>query len=438
MIPMRIVLNTRNWKKMTSSRLHRAVPGTRPARPPAFPWPRLILCLALAAALLGASPSMPQAMAEASAKETSLGKALGSVDYLFQVMDQAGDPDPFRIRGLLDFVRGNSGTLSGSELESRNRSTGIYYRFEIDAPLERVLGYLYHPEIPRGMVMPSSIRLGVRSSIRKILPAWQEMDESTRPMTLIRSEDYEENTPDLTTGGYYGYTSLSMVVMLAHEGERFLLSVSRQKEPSTVGRKGVVIGKDQDWNYFYSSEEGLTRNGLGWVNSTIYDSYSVSVLHQVGDSAGPKTRQDMFIWKRAGWSGLNMVKAHHIDSGCRRYAQGMKSVLESPGLPAPEELASMSRTVNGLSEAELRRSLTPYAQRLEQISAEDPVLSRREFQALLHNGRFLEAMDREELTALLLTEQLKVHLGKPSLLSRGSRLTQAAPAPDPRQGTRTN
>jgi hypothetical protein len=423
---------------MTFPRQKRAEPGKRPALVPILSWRRPILFLTLALALLGASPGLGHAGAERSAKGTGLARAMDSVDYLFQVLDQAGDPDPARISDLLDFVRQNSRPLSGTELESRNRSTGVYYQFEIDAPLERVLGYLYHPEIPKSMLMPSSIRMGVKPSIREILPAWRELDESTRPMTLVRSEDYEENTPDLTTGGYYAYTSLNMVVMLAGEGERFLLSVARQKEPSTVGRKGVVIGKDQDWNYFYSSEEGLTRNGLGWVNSTIYDSYAVTVLHQVGDTAEPRTRQDMFIWKRAGWSGLNMVKAHHIESGCRRYAQGMKSVLESPWLPAPEELASMSRRVNGLSEAEIRRSLAPYARSIEQISDEDPVLSRREFQSQLQNGRFLETMDRNELTALLLKEQLKIRLGKPSLLSGGSRLSQAAPATKGTKATQAN
>jgi hypothetical protein len=411
---------------MTFPRPKRALPRKRPSLVPFLSWRRPILFLTLALALLGAIPGQGHAGAEGPAKATGLARAMDSVDHLFQVLDQAGDPDPARLSGLLDFVRQSSGPLSGTELERRNRSTGVYYQFEIDAPLERVLGYLYHPEIPRSMLMPSSIRLGVKPSVREILPAWQEVDEGTRPMTLVRSEDYEENTPDLTTGGYYAYSSLNMVVMLASEGERFLLSVSRQKEPSTVGRKGVVIGKDQDWNYFYSSEEGLTRNGLGWVNSTIYDSYSVTVLHQVSGTAEPRTRQDMFIWKRAGWSRLNMVKAHHIESGCRRYAQGMKSVLESTRLPDSEALASMSRTVNGLSEAELRRTLAPYARSIEQLSAVDPVLSRREFQTLLQNGRFLETMDRDELTALLLKEQLKIRLGKPSLLSGGSRLTQAA------------
>jgi hypothetical protein len=356
----------------------------------------------------------------------SLSTALNSVDYLLRLIDNPGEPlDPAAVSALIAFVRDNPALPAGSaddaakELDGRNRSTGIYYRYEIDAPLEKVVTYLYHPEIPCSMIMPSSIRLRSKAASTTLLRSWAEVDGRKQQTATLRGEEYEENTPDLTTGGYYRYDNKRLLVVLAHEGAKYLLSVTRQKGPSTIGRKGVVIGKDQDWNYFYSPEQGLTLSGLGWVDSSIYDSASVSVLHQVEHSGRTRTRQDMFLWKRAGWSGLNMVKAHHLESGCRRYADGVKSVLESPMLPPAEELASMARRVGSLSDKELRRNLLPYTKRLQSISANDPVLSRREFQSQIQGGEFLNSMDKAEMTALLLKEQLKARLGRSSLLADG-------------------
>jgi hypothetical protein len=366
----------------------------------------------------------------------SLSTALKSVDYLLRLIDNPGEPlDQSAVNGLISFVRDNPPIPAGhpdedaKELEGRYKSTGIYYRYEIDAPLEKVVTYLYHPEIPCTMIMPSSIRLRSKAASTALLRSWAEVDGLKRQSATLRGEEYEENTPDLTTGGYYRYDNKRLLVVLAHEGAKYLVSVTRQKEPSTIGRKGVVIGRDQDWNYFYSPEQGLTLSGLGWVDSSIYDSASVSVLHQVENAGRTRTRQDMFLWKRAGWSGLNMVKAHHLESGCRRYAEGVKSVLESPLLPPAEELASMARSAAGLTDKELRRKLQPYAKRLQTISAKDPVLSRREFHSQIQGGQFLNSMDKAEMTALLLKEQLKARLGRTSLLAEddGQRMAHGKP-----------
>jgi hypothetical protein len=371
---------------------------------------------------------VPPASAEEGPRGNGLSAAMESVDYLFDLLDQEGeDLDHTAIRNLLHFVHSDTESLSGKPVSGKERCTGIFYEFEIDAPMESVVDYLHHPEIPRYLFMPSSVRLWARTSAspHKVIDAWRALDGSTATHLLLRGEEFEENTPDQTTGGYYSYLNQRLLILLAHEGEKYLLSVSRQKEPSNFGRKGVVIGEDQNWNYFYSGDQGLTMNGLGWVNSTIYDSYSVSVLRQVEGSGQPRTNQKMFIWKRAGWSGLNMVKAHHIVDGCERFSQGMKSVLESPHLPPAEEMASMARRVYSLSKKDLRRSLDPYVRHLEHVSAKDPVLSRREFQELIQNGSYLSSMDREELAALLLSEQLKMRLGKPSLLAGSEHLLLA-------------
>ena len=122
-----------------------------------------------------------------------------------------------------------------------------------------------------------------------------------------------------------------LMVLLHYRGKDFFISVTRQKNPSTVGRKGAIIGPDTDWNYFYSGQKGLNKAGLGWVNSYMYDAFSVSILFEPGASK-TQTRYMAFKWLRAGWGGINMVKQENIMEGCNRFASGFKKVLESPQL----------------------------------------------------------------------------------------------------------
>ena len=48
--------------------------------------------------------------------------------------------------------------------------------------------------------------------------------------------------------------------------------------PSNIGRKGCVVGDDANWNYLYSDETGLTKTGLGWVDSYMYDAHSIHAV----------------------------------------------------------------------------------------------------------------------------------------------------------------
>ena len=68
---------------------------------------------------------------------------------------------------------------------------------------------------------------------------------------------------------------------MKHEGRFVLLAISKQASISEVGKKGVILGQDENWTYLYSGQNGINRPGLGWVSSYMYDSYSVWVNAQL-------------------------------------------------------------------------------------------------------------------------------------------------------------
>jgi hypothetical protein len=80
---------------------------------------------------------------------------------------------------------------------------------------------------------------------------------------------------------------------------------------SDVGKKGYVMGTDDDWDYFYSGKPGLTIPALGWVKSYMYGSSGINIYEEIDPQAG-KVRCAVFKWLRAGWSGVNMVRRVYI------------------------------------------------------------------------------------------------------------------------------
>ncbi|WP_031387802.1 hypothetical protein [Desulfonatronum thiodismutans] len=317
---------------------------------------------------------------------------------------------------LLRFARNSVFTRDDWDVPNLLNATGGYYGYGIAAPVGRIINHIYHSELPPSLFHPSVVRVGKWSEEpeENIPELWKNLEEGQ--VVVVRGRELEENTPDVSTGGYYTYQTDRMIVLVAHEGEKYLLSVSKQKDESSVGRKGVVIGDDQDWNYFYTDEEGLTTGGLGWVNSYMFDSFSVTVLS--ADPVDPeRTRHAMFKWVRAGWSGMNMVRPSHVRNGCQRFAQSLVRLMESDDLPEIEALIAMSKRVQAMDEQEVLRTLQPYIESLREAASEDSVLSRRSFQRILNQDNPLEHYSLYAKQSLVMKEFLKASVGLPALLA---------------------
>lgn len=339
-----------------------------------------------------------------------------AMSMLIERIQDRGPIEKHDLLPLLHFARDTAFTRDDWDVPGLLNSTGGYYGYAVSSPVDRIVEYIYHPELPSSLFHPSVVRVGKWSEDpeENIPELWKNLEEGR--VVVVRGQELEECTPDVNTGGYYTYQTDRMIVMVNHEGEKYLLSISKQVDQSSVGRKGVVIGDDRDWNYFYTEEEGLTTGGLGWVNSYMFDSFSVTVLS--ADPADPgRTRHAMFKWLRAGWSGMNMVRPSHVRNGCQRFAQSLIRLMESGNLPEPEALVAMSKRVRAMDEQEVLRTLQPYIENLRSVASEDAILSRRSFQRILNQDNPLEHYTLYAKQSLVMKEFLKNTVGVPALLA---------------------
>ena len=323
-------------------------------------------------------------------------------------------PDMEAVDRVVDFLLTPKDMSSTYSAGNRKGATSNYFEFTIDRSLDDLIRLAYNPEIPSYFVLPSSLHQS----------RWLDADGKSRPLPdltksatalaepmLFKGMEYVENTPDTYSGAYYAYNLNRALVMARCRGRRVLLSMSSQNDKSDVGKKGLVVGDDSDWNYLYTGEKGCTRTGLGWVKSYMYASDSIMVYYEVTEPS-PHLRCAVFKWVDAGWAGINMAQPHHIKKGVERFVNTFKQIMESTALPATAELSATIKRIHDLSLAELKQRVRGYFVRLKERHQNDSRLNRTWFARLFDDGRYVEKMSREELTAVVCKEYLKYLLGK--------------------------
>jgi len=276
------------------------------------------------------------------------------------------------------------------------------------------LDYVYNPDIPSYVTMPSSVRKQewLTPQLNDALRNLPRKVESIDDIRLLRGRDREGITPDINTGGYYTYDQDRSIMILPGPTGPVLISTSIQTDLSEVGKKGCVVGDDKNWNYLYSDEKGLNKTGLGWVSSYMYSAYSIIIY--VADSSSNVVRVGSFKWLDAGWAKINMVKSKHILNGIKRFSSDFKAVLEASGLPKPLVLANKYRELQQNSEEDLRLLVSPYLQALTSSESSSPVAN--PFKNLLTSGEYLKKMSRGELVKVLMLEYIKECIGRESLV----------------------
>ena len=339
-----------------------------------------------------------------------------SLDKLLELTARGDQhsPDTDAINRVVDYLLTPKDTASTYTAGNRNGATSNYFEFTINRSLDDLIRLAYNPDIPSYFVIPSSLH---RSHWRGADGNTQPLPDLTKSMRslsgpiVFRGVEYVENTPDTYSGAYYAYDLNRALVLARSHGRRVLLSMSSQNDRSDVGKKGLVVGNDSDWNYLYTGEKGCTRTGLGWVKSYMYDSDSIMVYYEVTEPK-PHLRCAVFKWLDAGWAGINMAQPHHIKKGVERFVDTFKQIMESTALPAPSELAATIRRIDNLSMDELKQKVRDYFDSLKDRHQNDSRLNRRWFARLFDDGRYIEKMSREELTAVVCKEYLKYLLGK--------------------------
>jgi len=339
-----------------------------------------------------------------------------SLDKLLEltVHNDRNPADMDAVGRVVDYLLTPKSTTSTYTAGTRNGATSNYFEFTLNRSLEDLIQLAYNPDIPSYFVIPSSLHrshwLGADGKPQRLPDLTKALDSLSEPM-VVRGMEYVENTPDTYSGAYYAYDLNRAMILARYHGRRVLLSMSSQKDKSDVGKKGLVVGDDSDWNYLYTGEKGCTRTGLGWVKSYMYASDSIMVYYEMTDPS-PHLRCAVFKWVDAGWAGINMAQPHHIRKGVERFVNTFKQILESTALPEPSVLAATIQKIDNLSMNDLKQKVRGYFDGLKERHQNDSRLNRKWFARLFDDGRYIEKMSREELTAVVCKEYLKYLLGK--------------------------
>jgi hypothetical protein len=342
--------------------------------------------------------------------------------------------EPERITALMDFVTGSKKNGVRYSAESGKGLSSSYNELDVNTRLTDVLKYSFNPAIPWFATSPASLRstswTQTEKPWRQLPQLWELVGVDDSPV-VIRGMETVENTPDLSTGGYYRYDLHRTLILFTSGARRTVISISKQAGVSDVGRKGYIIGNDDDWTYFYSGEAGLNVTGLGWVKSHMYDSSGLSIYTEAGPDAG-RVRIANFKWLRAGWSNINMVQNDHIYQGLVRFARAFKAIMESPRLPAVKTLEEDCLKIADFSDAALRDQMKSYRQLLASRAEELAGGARRHLPEAFHSDGYWRGLTREEMESALVLETLKAHLGKSPAEARA--LTFLPASQPPQQG----
>ena len=347
--------------------------------------------------------------------EEALPESLNAV--LIHLLDQVGEDvkpsfEPQRTAPLLAFLEspGNNNTLYyPAEMD---HATSAFYWFEMASSMDRLLGYAYNDAIPSQVLSPSSLRAANRLEAAEGQDdCWQWQVPAGEKPQIVRFAEHEEVTPDLFTGAYYGYDVDRTLILYRFEGRNVFLSLSRQRDISEVGKKGVALGGEENWDYLYSDETGLNKKGLGWVKSYIYNSFSVTVFYETRQEP-QRLRCGTFKWLNAGWAKINMVKRGHIRRGLERYASDLSGIIENRNLPVQREMAEGFSVLQNLSSKELRLYMTDYLDSLAKQYAKTKTLSRDIVKDLLAEDKYAQLLNMPQMLAVVELEYLKALLGK--------------------------
>lgn len=382
---------------------------------------RCALCALLLLVSLVASTNAladNDAMAMPTAKPAANSATQPPAEAVHALLSMAGDRqatlDTTAIAPLLDYVI--SGQGDGMELPPLDGASGAMIRETLNSPLSRILQYAYNPDIPAHLIFPSVVRISGWEPGSDILShpgLWTELETLDAPI-ILHGREFEEITPDVSSGGYYSYSLDRTLVLMKYQDRNVLLSIAKQNGLSDIGKKGVVLD-DSTWQYFYSGIEGLTKGGIGWMDTYLYGSWSVSAFIEEPGQPG-RTANAVFKWLRAGWAKLNVVRPKHILAGCRRYSTAFKTVINSENLPTADAIADKVREISALPEQEIDKRIREYAAALEQTYGSHPDLSSSTFEDIVRSSAYAESLSRTERIGILLLEYLKSHLGTLSLL----------------------
>ena len=344
------------------------------------------------------------------------------LDYLLARVgaNSSGDFDIRSIEPVMAFIQSVKSPSARYHMKNKPDMSSVFYQFDVRSNLRRILDVGYHPDIPSFILSPSSVRLSYWKSIdgkQQPLPRLSEnLSGLDNNSIMVKGVEHEEITPDQFTGTYYAYELDRTLILTRYNGRNMLISIARQENLSEVGKKGLVVGKDENWNYLYSNDKGLNKPGLGWVSSYMYGANSVMILEEI-DSKKPWVRCSMFKWLRAGWSGINIVQNHHIYSGMERFGTTFQKIMDNPSLPSHDEMVDVFVRIQNLTRDELQNKTQLYFSQLLEKYGRDSSEAGKFITGLMKNNTYLSQMTVAQMRSILELEYIKLIMGKTRIIN---------------------
>lgn len=319
-----------------------------------------------------------------------------------------------RIDKLMAFVQ-----ASGKEGTSSAGRSGAfldplaYHAFTVKRSLPFILGYAHNPGIPPHLLTLATLRYATWKEFdanHPDVPNITERIASLETPVVIRGLEHEEIAPDPSSGAYYSYDLQRTLIGFRKGSHTVWLSMSRQRDKSDVGRKGYVLDQENAWHYIYTGEKGITKTGLGWVDSYMYDGFSCNFFIQ-SDEAPDQVKVAIFKYLRAGWNDMNFVKYKHIGEGLERFGVIMRQIIENPNLPSPAEIEAVQRRIGDLPDDQLRQVNRDYLLALEEQYGKKRAFPRSWFKKHVLKGDYLDQLTRPQLESVLFLEYMNGVLG---------------------------
>ena len=358
-----------------------------------------------------------ECQADESLAEVKIPQALSAgLHHFLDLADPAKTVafDPTKVAGVMDFINQPGKDAALYYADSILGAPSAYYEFDIHENLKKIVVYSFNPDIPYIATVPSSVRLlhwlDARKNRQSPPHVGLYLDRLDSPV-VINGLQHMEITPDTHSGAYYAYNLHQTVILFKYRQRNILVTVSKQVDVSTVGKKGYVLGADDDWDYFYTGTPGLTIPALGWVKSYMYESNGINIYDEV-DPVDGKVRCAVFKWLRAGWSGINMVQRQHIYNGLKRFAKPMKEILEYPSLPSVESMVGDFSRIRGFSEDTLRSKMKIYFGILQNRYDGGKGSAKKLTSFLSKNKNHWSRMSKDEMESALVIEYMKYAVGK--------------------------
>jgi len=356
-----------------------------------------------------------------SAREIPVDETVNAeLDYLLGLVGDGGRKlaalRSERLDQTLEFLASTKEPGALYYARDRNGAPSAYLQLDLRRPMGDVLRLSYDTDLPAVVTSPSTVRTArwrhTDSGDGRLPRFWERVGDAGQPLAGTGVE-HLVNSPDAHTGAYYEYDLDRSLVLTRWRNRPLFISLSAQKGQSAVGKQGIILGADEHWTYLYSGLPGLNWPGFGWVDSYLYDSYSVAFY--LGPAAGSApTRFGIFKWIKAGWLGMNMVQKSHIADGLRRYADAFRLVLESPRTTDVQKLVRQFAAIRDLPRSQLTRLTEAYVDAVRaDLGKTPPPSGAQQAAALLAKGGYSKAVGEDDMVSIASLEKLKELVGKP-------------------------